>query len=286
MKAYKTKSKSRVIEFNVEEYSSASELVSVSSSRNIMEHWKSDAVTRQGYIEKDSSWFGCKNYEDALDMLKYGWTEKIETVKSLANKVSTQGTENKRMSFQNSVAGFAPIVPLAIMNVPNSMMDTKIKPIKSKVVRILYNLTMSCGTSAKDILKNGLKVVKAIINLENSGYRCEVMAMQNYYNRNGWCDLLMLKIKDANQPLDLKRVMFPLIHPAMFRVIGFDWQDKLPTGKYMDGRGCGLGYAFDDTPKYIKEAFGDNCFYLDGVLINKHEDDKEYIEKLLKGEIK
>lgn len=276
MKAYKTKSKSRKINFNVEEYNSAMELVNTSSHREIMPDWKSSAVSKAGKIENNSNWYGAKSYQDALDMLQNGWTEQIEKAKSLANKVQMQGVENKRMSFQNSVVGFAPVVPLAMMNVPNAMLDMKVKPMKSKVVKIMYNLTMSCGVRAEEILENGLKVVKAIINLENSGYRCEVMAMQNYFNGNDYCDMLMLKIKDANQPLDLKRVMFPLIHPAMFRVIGFDWEDKVPTGKYMGGRGCGLGYEFgDSTPKYIKEAFGDNCFYLDGVLINKHKDDNE-----------
>lgn len=282
MKTYIVNAKSKKLKFNVEEYNSAFELVETSRNRNVMPDWRN----YKSEIESpDKSWTGVSSYEEALNLLKSGWTENLESMKTLANKVSANGN-SKRISFQNNVVGFAPIVPLAMMNVPNSMIDTRMKPIKSKVVKILYNITMSCCTDKKEILRNGMKVVEAIINLENSGYRCEVMAMQTYSN-DTVADTLLLRVKEANQPLDLKRIMFPLIHPAMFRVIGFDWENKLPTGRWMSGRGRAIGYTYgDETAKLIKEAFGDNYYYIDGTMMKQNKNNDKYVENLLKGETK
>lgn len=276
MKHYEVKSSKCT--FNVEEFGSAMELVEVDSKREVTPQWKGRSI-RKDEIEKD--WYGVNSYEEALGLLKNGWTENLNKMTTLANKVATNGN-SKRISFQNNVAGFAPVVPLAIMGVPNSMIDIRMKPIKSKVVKILYNITVSCGTDTDTILKNGMKVIEAVLNLEGSGYRCELYAMQNYYS-SGSADCLLLKVKDANQPLDLKRIMFPLIHPAMFRVIGFDWEDKCPTAKYRSGRGCALNYEFGDKTKdIIREAFGDNFYYIDNVQLKSK--DEGYIEKYLKGE--
>lgn len=276
MKAFTAKAKRCT--FNVEEYTSAMELVDTLKKRPVTEQWKNETDEVK---HPKKSWAGVDSYDEALNLLKNGWTEKLNEMKTLANKVATK-SGGKRISFMNDVAGFAPIVPLAMMNVPNAMIDMHMKPIKSKVVKIVYNITISCMIKPDTILKNGMKVVEAVINLENSGYRCEVVAMQNYYD-NKYSDTLLLKIKEANQPLDLKRIMFPLIHPGMFRVIGFDWENKLPTGKHMFGRGRAIGYEFgNETANIFKEAFGDNCFYIDNTMLEK--EDSEYIENTLKGE--
>lgn len=276
MKHYTAKSTKCV--FNVEEYTSANELVNTLKTRQVTNEWKGHT---NDVDNPNKSFAGVGSYKEALNLLNDGWSEKVNEMKTLTNKV-TGNAINKRVSFQNNVVGFAPIVPLALMNVPNSMIDSKTKPIKSKVVKIIYNITVSWSVDTNTILKNGMKVVEAIINLERSGYRCELIAMQNYYDGNV-ADTLLVKIKEANQPIDLKRIMFPLIHPAMFRVIGFDWQDKLPSGKYMNARGHAIGYTFKEkTPQIIKEAFGDNCFYLDNTMLEN--EDESYVEKVLKGE--
>ncbi|MCQ2059744.1 MAG: hypothetical protein MJY71_07965 [Bacteroidaceae bacterium] len=277
----KTK-KSRDYTLNVEIFNSAAELERVNKSRKL----RPDTYcydTSESDVECRSDWYGVSSKEEAYKLLHDGWSEKLHEMRTLANKVKTNGS-GKRITFQNNVTGFAPVVPLAIMNLPNSMIDTRMKPIKSKVVRIIYNIGCNACTSSDTILKNGMNVIEAVINLENSGYRCEILAMQAYaggcspYNS---ADVLMLKIKDANQPMDLKRVMFPLIHPAMFRVVGFDWQDTCPIGKSRSAKGRPLSREVSNVDELIKEAFGEDYYYFDGQQMCGKS--ASHIENILKG---
>ena len=176
-------------------------------------------------------------------------------------KVNFEG-QVKRISFHNDIVGYAPVVPLAILGVPNSMINSTMKRIKAKVVDVYYDMSASCGTSSDDIIKAGVKLLSAIVELENAGYRFNLYAVQSYSNERD-CDMLCIKVKDAQQPLDLKRVSFPLAHTGFFRVIGFDWYSRCPKAKYRFGYGCNLYGAKDDMVNAMaKEMFGDNAVYI------------------------
>ena len=79
--------------------------------------------------------------------------------------------------------------------------------------------------------------------------------------------MLVVKIKDAAQPLDLKRVSFPMTHTAFFRVIGFDWYSKTPRGKYRSAYGHALvneGRVNKKIDEIAKTMFGENAVYISG----------------------
>jgi hypothetical protein len=82
--------------------------------------------------------------------------------------------------------------------------------------------------------------------------------------------------------MDLKRMSFPLTHPAFFRVIGFDWQGKSPAAKYRGyGRGQPLKYSItkDQEKDFTKQVFGDNAVYIAGSRII--DQDEKYIKEAL-----
>lgn len=224
-------------------------------------------------------WCGVESYEEALELLEKGYQPTVDELKKEI-KGNLMG-EGKRISFYNDIVGYAPIVPLAVLGVPNSMINSKMKPIKAKVVDVYYDMTCSSGTSSKDIIKAGAKLLSVIMRLEQQGYRFNVYAIQSY-QRDSSCDMLCVKVKDASQPIDLKRVSFPLTHTGFFRVIGFDWYSKVPNGKYRTCYGCGMGYEFDNErlKKMFKEMFGNNAVYLSSVkLLN--ENAEEYAQEVL-----
>lgn len=92
-----------------------------------------------------------------------------------------------------------------------------------------------------------------------------------------------MKIKSSNQPLDLKRMSFPLTHTAFFRVIGFDWYSRFPKGKYRSGYGRALGYELNDREmkEFATKMFGDNAIYIAGSKILSR--DEEYIKEVLRN---
>lgn len=269
--------RSRKFTANIEIFESAMEVVRTCKDRRITDS-SFDDMREKSMRE---SWHGVKSYEEALSLLNSGWSEKLKELKEVADKC-TATQNDKRITFKNDVHGFAPIVPLAILGIPNSMINTAYRPIKSKVVSIYYDVTINCGNDAEQLVKNGRKVVEAVMKLENMGYRVNLFVVQGY-TRDHDGDMLAIKVKSANQPLDLKRLCFPVMNAAMFRVIGFDWYSKFPKGKYRSGYGTNidatLGTATANT--VMKNLFGEDAVYLLATQIQ--DKDVEYIIETLKG---
>lgn len=246
----------RTITVNVETYSSAQEVVNDCKARTI-----TDSCFENQETTRNKSFTGVENYQEALDLLRNGYQPTVENLKQ-ALKVN-KGIVEKRVKFENNIHGFAPVVPLALKGVPNSMVNMTMKPVKLKVLDVYYDMTISCCTSTSEIIRNGQKVLGAIINLEKQGYRFNLYAVQTYYKNND-ADMLCVKVKSSDRPLDLKRISFPLTHPAFFRVIGFDWYSKCPVAKYRGGYGKAIAYDLnaEERKEFGKEMFGDGAVYI------------------------
>lgn len=267
--------KSLDINFVVESYNSAEDVVKDCRTRKITDsRFNNMQVNLGGH---SASWCGVASYDEALKFLEEGYQPTVDKLKS-GIRASLQGT-GKRISFHNDIVGYAPIVPLAIQGVPNSMINSRMKPIKAKVIDIYYNMTASSGTSSESIIQAGVKMLSAIISLEQQGYRFNLYALQTYYERND-CYILKIKVKDAMQPIDLKRISFPFTHTGFFRVIGFDWYSKCPKAKYISFYGRSIDYVYDMT-NYVKELFGNNAVWFSSVKVIKK--DEEYIKEVLQN---
>lgn len=269
--------KKKSFKAHIEIFQSAAEVVKTCENRNITNERFQDVRKKS-----DWSWCGCKSYEDTMQMMRTGYQPAVDEFKASMKNVKT--SEAKRIFFQNNLVGFAPIVPLTLKNIPNCMMNMQMKPIKMKVVDVYYDITASCGTSSDDIIARGKKLLGVIRELEMNGYRVNLYGVQTY-SESSECDMLVVKLKSSSQPMDLKRVSFPLVHTAFFRVIGFDWYSKVPGGKYRSGYGHALSYDMDDKElkQFAEQAFGKNAILLTGVRIDGYTD-KELKEVLENGD--
>lgn len=245
-----------------ERYNSAAEVVNDAKTRKITNNRFNNMAVNLG--GQSSHWNGVKNYEEALKLLSEGYQPIVEKLKSEI-KANVHGNA-KRVSFTNDIVGYAPVVPLAIMGVPNAMINSHMTTIKTKVIDVYYDGTFRSGVSSDDILKTGAKLLSVIISLEQQGYRFNLYQAQGYADGED-CDMLVVKIKDAAQLLDLKRVSFPMTHTAFFRVIGFDWYSKTPRGKFRSAYGHALvneGRVNKKIDEIAKTMFGENAVYISG----------------------
>lgn len=263
-----------------EQYNSAAEVVADCKVRKITDRAFHDMA--DGKLGgKDKKWCGVDSYEQALEYLEKGYQPVVDKLKfAIRANISGQG---KRISFHNDIVGCAPVVPLAIMGVPNAMVNSHMKQIKAKVVDVYYDGVFGCGVSSEDIIKTGSKVIAAILQLEQQGYRFNLYQVQSYSDRED-CDMMTVKLKDAAQPLDLKRISFPLTHTGFFRVIGFDWYSKTPKGKYRPCYGHAIGYedsVKSKLPEMFKEMFGENAVFVSGAeILQKGELGEEYLKEV------
>lgn len=266
---------------SIENYMSAEELVNdcdTRKSRGFYDDMKDKTF--------DSEWSGVGSYQEALDLLKNGYQPTVDIMKK-SLKFNKQGA-GRRIAFENNVHGFAPIVPLAMKGVPNSMINMTMKPIKCKVIDVYYDLDALSSVSSETIIECGQKLLQVIIELEKQGYKFNLYAMQSYTSSDS-SDILSVRVKSSNQPFDLKRMSFPLTHSAFLRVIGFDWQGKCPfTSNRGYGRGSNMKIKVpnkDDRQAIIKSICGDNAVYIPMTDIKNsiRNNDDNYVKEALVG---
>ena len=160
------------------------------------------------------------------------------------------------------------------------MINSYMTPIKTKVIDIYYDMTCSCSTSTEQITKNGIELLKCVLGLEKQGYKINLFVCNSYSDR-GKADMVCVKVKDSNRPLDIKRLSYPVCHTSYFRVLGFDWYSKFPLGTFRSGYGYALGYHYSAEKLGImaKNLFSKNAVYIMATeIIDK---DEEHIKEIL-----
>lgn len=249
---------------HTEIYDSTSEFAADLKSRrrriNNVDHGYTD-VREDCYSE---GFQGVANYDEAMELLQRGYMPLVDQVKASMKKLKL--TKNNR-SFRNSVVGFAPIVPNALKGLPTSMVDNINDGTKNKVFDVYYDLAINSGTHASDLLIRGKALLEALMALELKGYCFNLYCAQSTTNSRllSNIDILAIKVKNSDTPLNLIRVAFPLVHPAFFRVFGFDWMDKSPVTRMLGGgRGSPLCRQLDrdSIDKIYKAMFSYNAIYL------------------------
>lgn len=256
-------------------------------ANSVVEDCKTRKVRHEDYDisgnSYDSSFEGVKSYDEALSLLKDGYQSVVDNFR---NELKVSDRYSPRFAFSNNVYGFTPVVPLAIKGIPTCMRNMEMRPIKAKVLDIYYDIGVVASYTSDQIIKAGQTVLGTILELERMGYRFNLFATQTYFresdsHNNSILDILCVKVKSSNTPLDLKRLSFPLVHPAFFRVIGFDWQGKSPITRYIGG---GRGTDFpthvsdDDVRKTVKEMFSNTACYISARKVIDNNYNRDYIK--------
>lgn len=259
------------VKFHIEKFDSAMEVAEKCRTREITD----SSFNNMADPSQITSWNGVKSYQEALDLMRNGYQPTVDSLRGIF-KANRNG-EGTRFTFQNEIQGFAPIVPLALKGIPNSMINMRMTPIKAKVLDVYYDITSHCGVGSEQIIEAGRTFLGTIIELERQGYRFNLYAVQTYAGTSD-ADMLIIRVKNASQPLDLKRVSFPLTHTGFFRVIGFDWYSKVPGGKYRGGYGQAMSVRFgkNEAKKKAQGLFGKNALYLTAEEIIKSG--KDYVK--------
>ncbi|WP_026658185.1 DUF7192 family protein [Butyrivibrio sp. AC2005] len=213
----------------------------------------------------DALWCGVKTYDQALGLLAEGFTPAVKKIYEeirIKNGRKINGT-NRSEVIMNSVVGYQPIVPLALYGVPNNMLIRKTEKIEARVFNIFIDTTCVESTMIQELIRYGILLIRMINNLEMCGHKINLYICEAFAGQAS-ADLLFIKTKNSNSPLDLRRVSFPLCHTAFTRVICFDWYSKFPKGIYRDGYGTTLqgtlGRAASES--IIKKIFGPSSVYI------------------------
>lgn len=186
-----------------------------------------------------TKWTQTESFDAAVLLMKRGWSDMAQ---KLVNKLKVLDKKtamvSKRRAF-NSVAGFQPIVPLYLAGVPNSMVSYKMVPVKQKVVNITKLFNYSSSVSSEEIVDESIKVLQVVRKLEAQGYSVNVNVA--FGSSSGGRNIAAsIRIKNANERLNISKVAFPMVHPSMLRRLMFRYIEVTPnaTKPYVDGYGA------------------------------------------------
>lgn len=241
----------------VEQYESTRDFLTTLDARD----YNSFAETRR---KSDKKFTGVATYDDAVNLLVNGYSTPVKEFDRA--KVSSVGYD-MTPKFINCIAGGAVSVPRALAGVPTCMIKRVEQPQRARVVRLAIDVGRSGIVSTHDIIEWGKRIVSLVRSIERAGRRVQIdvfATCTDDFNSNR-VNAFTLPIKNASQPLDLKRICFPLVHPAFQRVFKFDWYDRLPQDdvEYVWGYGHAVCYETQETQdRVVRALFGDNCHYI------------------------
>ena len=141
---------------------------------------------------------------------------------------------------QLGVCGYQAIVPLYLQGVPNNMMNKKMVPVKQKVITLNKSLDYNGGTSSDKIVEESIKAMQIVKKLEAQGFRCNLNICLG--TSAGWPEkqfIIKVRIKSANEKLNVSKLAFPLVHPSMLRRLFFRFIEVYPnvTKSFVSGYG-------------------------------------------------
>lgn len=218
-------------------------------------------------VESDSNpWSGTHTYEEAKELIKFGYDEILDQLKSgLTVPVKTE--KNVRRP-KNDVVGFLPNIPNAIQGLPQSMINVKAVPQKTKVVNIIYAPVSNCSTNPKEFIAAGIKMVNVINTLELNGIRTNLKIALMLAYVDDEVVAVLVNVKRDSEHLNLKKICFPIAHPAMLRRFGFRWLETTPKirSKFWTG-GYGSSNVTNADRKIVENKLGNNStiFTLKGI---------------------
>lgn len=185
-----------------------------------------------------AQWTGTETFDDAVLLLKRGWSDMAQKLVNKLKVLDKRAQPVQKRKPINAVAGYQPIVPLYLAGVPTSMVSHKMVPVKQKIVNLTKLFNYHAGISSEQIIEESVKVMQVVKKLEAQGYRVNVDVAFG-----SSCDhrtvSATIRIKSANERLNVSKLAFPLVHPSMLRRLMFRYIEVCPnvTSGYTTGYG-------------------------------------------------
>ena len=198
---------------------------------------------RHGSTEHDYRWTQTHNFEQAVELLRNGWHTMAT---NLTNKlrVSTNPAPVTKPRNVLSVSGYQPVVPLYLAGVPTNMISKQLVKVKSKVIDVTKLVNYNGGVKADQIVEESIKALQIVNQLERQGYRINLnIAIGS--EEGGVQIVCKVRIKNANERLNVSKVAFPLVHPSMLRRLFFRYIEVNPnvTSGFVHGYGTPVAYS-------------------------------------------
>lgn len=193
-------------------------------------------------VTGDKYWTKTESFTEAVELFKNGWSDMATKLVQKLKVIESKTEPHMKPRNKLDVCGYQAIVPLYIQGVPNNMMNKKMVPVKQKVITVNKSLDYNGMTSSNKIIDESIKAMQIIKKLEAQGFRCNLNIVLG--TTAGWGSdakqfIIKVRIKSANEKMNISKLAFPLVHPSMLRRLFFRFIEVYPnvTKNFVSGYG-------------------------------------------------
>lgn len=192
----------------------------------------------------DVQFTGTKDFNEAVQLLSTGWQDKAKELTKRLKAVERDMAPIMKQQRCISVAGYQPIVPLFLAGQPASMVGTRMQPVKQKVVTLVKSISYNSSVDPLEWTEQGLKALAIVKKLEANGYRVNVDIIRGGYDQDNpkFGVVCRVRIKHANERLNVSKLAFTMCHPSMQRRLMFRFTETYD--KVTSGFSFGYGMTF------------------------------------------
>jgi hypothetical protein len=208
-----------------------------------------------------------KNFKQAIDLFKNGWQDMSEKLNKKLDVSKVEANEVSKYVSKLDVCGYQAIVPLYLQGVPTSMLNRKVVTVKQKVITINKDISYPAIVSSDKIIDESVKALQIIKKIESQGIRCNLNILIGT-KENDKEIYVKIRIKNANERLNVSKLAFPLVHPSMLRRLYVRFIEVYPS-----------------VPKSFRFGYGSACVRYDWQNVLKGSGEY-YIPSILNGDVK
>jgi hypothetical protein len=217
----------------------------------------------------ENEWHGTRTYKESMEIIKAGYIDPLDKMKKAILKIG-ENENHKRPTMKNDVMGYVPHVPNMLMGLPQTMINKERVPKKNKMIHLTYSFCVDMSVKTEQMIQGGITFISLVNSLEKQGYRVKIDAIFTSITSKT-ISSVVVNLKEYGQKLNLLKLAFPLVHPAMLRRIAFKWLETVPNltdNEYNNGYGRPLGSTMGNRGqdelrilKRNKVIRGENSYY-------------------------
>lgn len=254
---------------NFMRYESVAELSNALRNAEPLQVWKDSwERVRKNMSDKECKGFAGCTFAEAFELLDKGDAKRAAMIKA-EGEILNEAQGGTMPKIEVGVYGCIPSVPNYLRGVPTNMMRVVREPRRNPIIDVYVDTGISYSTKLKEAAIAAAKIANVITAVEMSGVRINLYTVFGTKECNDAAGFAV-KIKEANAPLNLLNIAFPMTNSAFCRVVSLHWQecnsDKVwgGHGNLMSAKKIAETFELDGLTLSVQEVIN-NCSSVENI---------------------
>lgn len=238
------------------------------------------AKTVQGSHSDDMSESDYMALEEGEDIVIKDFQAKLDALENIQSRFcNAYNVVGSRINMSKAMTGN-----------PKAMLYQEKRQKKSKEITLIIDMTLPSYVPSGTIKEIGGRILSVLQKLMLEGNKIELYACCTGYISQLFSNVMLVKLKNFDECLELSRISYALSNPLFLRHTFFQWNGTDKHIKYKYSMGCSI--AFEYTTIELSQAFSielqRKCLYVSFLNYKEIENwssDKLYDDLMSKYEV-